>query len=403
MGTWTSSYSEAGENERWRERLVQLGSKLTLPSDFKDIEGKLYSGQSLNSEDGNFLFRHPDLTSVAQLANLVKEARYEKDVFFNHNVHLNHTNVCVLACKFCAFRRSKHATDAYSMSTSDYLQELSAYAPFVDEVHSVGGLHPELKVEFFEKLFADVKLNYPHISIKALTAVEVKHIAEISEISVRELLQRLKIAGLNSLPGGGAEILDDDIRDIICRGKEASSEYIDIHRTAHNIGLPTNCTMLFGTIESISHRISHLIMLRELQDETGGFQCFVPYPYLPDQSRLPEAQLASGNEILRVIAVSRLMLDNIPHVKAYRMNLGDELSELALKFGADDMDGTVHMESIMHLAGSSTPLNHDLGKMARIIEDAGCNPVQRNTTYTHFKKFISPKTPVVKKLPIADA
>ena len=164
------------------------------------------------------------------------------------------------------------------------------------------------------------------------------------------------------MPGGGAEILDDEVREIICKGKESSQEYLDIHKTAHKLGIPTNCTMLFGTIETIEHRISHMIKIRELQEETNGFQCFVPYPFLPDDSRLPEAQLATGTEILRVVAISRLMLNNIPHIKAYRMNFGDDMAELALQFGADDIDGTVQKESIMHLAGSTAPLDHDKAK-----------------------------------------
>ena len=195
------------------------------------------------------------------------------------------------------------------------------------------------------------------------------------------------MSGLDSLPGGGAEILDDAVRDVICYGKESSDEYISIHRDAHSIGLPTNCTMLFGTIESVEQRIAHLCKLRDLQEESGGFQCFVPYPYLPDNSRLPEAQLASGNEILRMIAVSRLMLDNIPHIKAYRMNIGDRLSELALHHGADDFDGTVGHEEIMHEAGSNTVVGYSKSELTRFIIDAKGMPVQRNSNYTKFRRF----------------
>ena len=198
---------------------------------------------------------------------------------------------------------------------------------------------------------------------------------------------------MGSLPGGGAEILDDEVREVICRGKESSAEYLEIHRTAHELGIPTNCTMLYGTIESIEHRVLHMMKLRDLQSETNGFQCFVPYPFLPDDSRLPEAQLATGSEILRVIAISRLMLNNIPHRKAYRMNLGDEVSELALQFGADDIDGTVQKESIMHLAGSNAPLDHDKAQLAKIVSNSGSIPIQRNTTYSSFVEFIPSKVP----------
>jgi aminodeoxyfutalosine synthase len=277
---------------------------------------------------------------------------------------------------------------------------LANYADFVDEVHSVGGLHPDWTVDHYVDLFKAVKEQYPHVSIKALTAVEIKHLGQRSSISTKEVLQQLKDAGLTSLPGGGAEILDDDVRAIICNGKESSEEYLRIHREAHEIGLPSNCTMLFGTIETLEQRVQHMISLREINNQTSGFQCFVPYPFLPDHTRLPEAQLATGSEILRTIAVSRLMLNNIPHIKAYRMNIGDHLAELGLQFGADDIDGTVQKESIMHLAGSTAPLDHDRAKLARLIRDAGCVPVQRDTVYSSFSEYIPPEPVSRRRLPM---
>ena len=287
------------------------------------------------------------------------------------------------------------------MSVEDYLADLSTYAHAVDEVHSVGGLHPDWGVEHYETLFSRVALEYPEISIKALTAVEIKHLAQRSSLTTKDVLKRLKAAGLTSLPGGGAEILDDGVRAIICNGKESSAEYLQIHREAHEVGLPSNCTMLFGTIETLEQRLQHMISLRDLNANTRGFQCFVPYPFLPDDTRLPEAQLASGSEILRTIAVSRLMLNNIPHIKAYRMNIGDHLAELALQFGADDIDGTVQKESIMHLAGSTAPLDHDRAKLARLIHDAGCEPVQRNTTYSSFEPYTPPPVQPRRRLQMA--
>jgi aminodeoxyfutalosine synthase len=229
--------------------------------------------------------------------------------------------------------------------------------------------------------------------------VEIKHLAQLSNLSIENTLSRLQKSGLTSLPGGGAEILDDDVRAVICNGKESSQEYLDIHRAAHSIGLPSNCTMLFGTIETVEQRVEHILKLRDLGSETGGFQCFVPYPFLPDSTRLPMAQLSTGQEILRVIAVSRILLDSIPHIKAYRMNIGDELAELALQFGADDIDGTVQQESIMHLAGSTTPLTHDLLQLSKLVENAGCVPVKRNTIYTDFEEYTPPKP--IKRLPMA--
>ena len=391
MSAWESSTQDAGSNVEWKENLPRLVGDLSSWSEqIQPLVAKVASGQRLTLGDGLLLYSHPNLSEVGRLSNCVRTARFDSYAFFNSNVHVNQTNVCVLACKFCAFRRSKRAEDAYSLDVEAYLDDLAQYADFVDEVHSVGGLHPDWDVEHYESLFKASRQRFPHIAIKALTAVEIKHLSQLSNISFKETLQRLKNAGLGSLPGGGAEILDDSVRAVICNGKESSSEYLEIHRTAHELNIPTNCTMLFGTVETLEQRLMHMIQLRELNDDTNGFQCFVPYPYLPDHSRLPEAQLATGSEILRTIAISRLMLDSIPHIKAYRMNIGDELAELALQYGADDIDGTVQKESIMHLAGSTTPLDHDRIRLARLISDAGCIPVQRNTTYEKFEIFTPP-------------
>ena len=380
----------AGEREGWQSVLADKIHSRSWPRDLQPIALKLATGQSLDLEDGMVLFNTTEFNSLGELALMCKESRYGNSAFFNLNVHINQTNICTLACRFCAFRRGRRAADAYAMDIDEYVADVAKYADHVDEVHSVGGLHPEWGIEHYEEMFSRAKETFPHIHFKGLTAIEIKHISSLSEISVKECLTRLHNAGLGSLPGGGAEILDDDVRNIICKGKESSQEYLDIHRTAHQIGMPTNCTMLYGTIETIEQRIVHLIRLRELQNETNGFQCFVPYPFLPDDSRLPEAQLASGVEILRMIAISRLMLDNIPHIKAYRMNIGDYLAGLALQFGADDIDGTVQKESIMHLAGSTAPLDHDATAMAKLVEDAGARPIQRNTVYDKFEEYIAP-------------
>lgn len=391
----------AGENPDWLGRLSETLLSVQWPDNFDTIIEKLLANQYLERSEIRFLFEDADINTLGELANLVKQSKFGNKVYFNHNVHINQTNICTLACKFCAFRRGKRAEDAYQMDIEQYLDDLSNYSEFVDEVHSVGGLHPEWDIEHYESLFKATKQRFPHIHIKALTAVEIKHIAKLSNLSIETTLQRLKDAGLGSLPGGGAEILDDDVRKIICNGKESSDEYLNIHETAHKIGMPTNCTMLFGTIETIEQRITHLIKLRQLQANSNGFQCFVPYPFLPDDSRLPDAQLATGSEVLRVIAISRIVLTNIPHIKAYRMNIGDELAELALSYGADDIDGTVHKESIMHLAGSTAPLNHDKRKLAKIIENSGSIPILRDTIYSKFEEYKPPKTVVKSVLPMA--
>ncbi|DAC15903.1 MAG TPA: CofH family radical SAM protein [Candidatus Poseidoniaceae archaeon] len=401
MGAVRAEHRSAGASPAWAETFHASLTNETWSDALSPVVNTLLEGGRLGLEHGLLMYHHADLPELGRLAHLAKEARFGNRAFFNHNVHINPTNVCALACRFCAFRRSKRQDDAYAFSTEAYVEDLGRYADHVTEVHSVGGLHPDWDVTTYEAMFSGAKAAYPHVSIKALTAVEVKHLAQQSNLSVRDTLQRLFDAGLDQLPGGGAEILDDDVRAIICNGKESSQEYLDIHATVHELGHVSNCTMLFGTVETLEQRVVHMLRLRDVADATGGFQCFVPYPFLPDDTRLPEAQLATGAEVLRTIAVSRLMLDSIPHIKAYRMNVGDGLGELALRFGADDIDGTVHKESIMHLAGSTAPLDADKRRMARLIEDAGAEPWERNSDYTSFTRFVPPPVPQRRGLTMA--
>ena len=399
MTEWSSTSLLADRDPEWRQVLKFNLRQIDWSESLQGIVDKILDDKPLTKQDGLSLFSEPNLFELGQLALLHKKAMFGERAYFNSNVHINQTNICVLACRFCAFRRGPKADDAYALSIENYLEELSKFSPYVNEVHSVGGLHPEWTVDHYADLFRRIRSEHPHISIKALTAVEVKHLAQLSNLTIKETLLRLKESGLTSLPGGGAEILDDDVRAIICNGKESSQEYLDIHQTAHEIGLPSNCTMLFGTIETATQRVEHILQLRDLASQTNGFQCFVPYPFLPDSTRLPMAQLSTGQEILRVIAVSRILMDTIPHIKAYRMNIGDELAELALQFGADDIDGTVQQESIMHLAGSTAPLNHDMKQLSKLVRNAGCIPIKRNTTYTEFEEYVAPKP--IKRLPMA--
>ena len=399
MTEWSSTSLLADRDPEWRQVLKSNLRQIDWSESLQGIVDKILDDEVLTKQDGLSLFSEPNLFELGQLALLHKKAMFGERAYFNSNVHINQTNICVLACRFCAFRRGPKSDDAYALSIESYLEELSKFSPYVNEVHSVGGLHPEWTVDHYADLFRRIRLEHPHISIKALTAVEVKHLAQLSNLTIKETLLQLKQSGLTSLPGGGAEIQDDDVRAIICNGKESSQEYLDIHRTAHEIGLPSNCTMLFGTIETATQRVEHILQLRDLASQTNGFQCFVPYPFLPDSTRLPMAQLSTGQEILRVIAVSRILMDTIPHIKAYRMNIGDELAELALQFGADDIDGTVQQESIMHLAGSTAPLNHDMQQLSKLVRNAGCIPIKRNTTYTKFEEYAAPKP--IKRLPMA--
>ncbi|DAC24568.1 MAG TPA: CofH family radical SAM protein [Candidatus Thalassarchaeaceae archaeon] len=374
----------------WRRRFPTVVEQLGGIDDILVIEAarNLEINGRVSNDLGIKLLLEADLTDLRLLGKSLKVARFEEEVYFNSNLHVNPTNICVLACRFCAFRRGRKAADAYALSVEEYLSRIRPFSSRIDEVHSVGGLHPDWTVEHYAELIHSAKKAHPHLSMKCLTAVEVKHLSSMSKMTFVEVLSTLKDAGLTSLPGGGAEILDDGIRNIICNGKESSEEYLDIHRTAHHLGLPTNCTMLFGTVERAEHRIRHLDRLRQLQDDTGGFQCFVPYPFLPDRSRLPQAQHSTGSETIRMIAISRIMLDNIPHIKAYRMNIGDKLAAIALNSGADDVDGTVGHEEIMHEAGSMTSVEDDLDRLSRLIEDAGGVPIRRSTIYNRFQRYI---------------
>lgn len=371
----------------WRERLSNMEVPLSVYSNplLSSCLDKLINVGRLSAEDGMELMGEPSLIGVASLANMVKHSRFSDKVFYNRNLHVNTTNICVLACRFCAFRKGPKHSDAYEMSSEQFIERISPLAADIDEVHSVGGLHPDWKVEHYADIFSSIKNKFPWIHIKSLTAIEIIHISNRSGISIQESLKKLMAAGLDSIPGGGAEILVDSVRDRICRGKESSDEYLQVHATAHKLGIPSNCTMLFGTIELTIDRIQHLIRLRQQQDESCGFQCFVPYPFLPDHSRLPEAQLATSSEVIRMIAVSRLMLDNIPHIKAYRMNLGDHLSSVCLNAGADDIDGTVGHEEIMHDAGSTTNINTPENLLIKLIVSSGSTPVRRNSTYDEFR------------------
>jgi len=375
----------------WRARLRLMPIPFSIQKDelMSRCLETIMSGDRISLSDGLLLYNSPNLPALCSLANLIKKSRFNDNIFFNDNLHVNTTNICVLACRFCAFRKGPRHSNAYELTVDEVIHRIQPFADSIDEVHSVGGLHPQWTIEHYIELYSKINNVYPHIHIKSLTAVEIKHIANRSGISVLKTLKLLKKSGLNSIPGGGAEILVDSVRDRICRGKEKSSEYLEIHGLAHTLNIPSNCTMLFGTIETVEERLIHLDKLRIQQDKTSGFQCFVPYPYLPDKTRLPEAQLATTSEIIRVIAVSRIMLDNIPHIKAYRMNIGDNVASLCINAGADDIDGTVGNEEIMHEAGSKTRLDYDKEQLAKLITSTGQVPIKRNSTYTEFEVYES--------------
>ena len=379
----------SGSERNWREELSRMTIPISVKNDVllsKTLQSLIKDGR-VSCDLGEELHNKAPLPGLTALAMMIKRSRFGDDIFFNENLHVNTTNVCTLACRFCAFRKGPRHSDAYSLTPEEFVSRIEPFEGKIDEVHAVGGLHPDWNIDQYSDIYRITKKRFPGISIKSLTAVEVKHIASRSGLGVLETLTILRDSGLDSLPGGGAEILVDTVRDRICMGKEKSAEYLEIHGIAHELGIPTNCTMLFGTIETNQDRITHLNKLREQQDTSGGFQCFVPYPFLEDNTRLPEARLASGAEVIRIISLSRIMLDNIPHIKAYRMNIGDHLATIAINSGADDIDGTVGHEEIMHVAGSTTNLNYDSYKLGNLIKSAGQNPVKRDSTYTRFEPF----------------
>ena len=354
---------------------------MTLP----DIRAKIEAGRRLSFEDGLFLEEHVDLFTLGELANLVRERKNGNVAYYNVNTHLNATNVCVYRCVFCAFRADLKSEKGYVMSDAQILHRAEeAQARGATELHIVGGLHHQLPYEWYLNVVRIVHEHYPRLHLKAYTAVEWDWFARLTGRPTRDILAEFKDAGLGSLPGGGAEIFHPEVRDIICEHKADTDSWLRIHREAHQLGLRSNATMLYGHIEKPLHRIDHLCKLRELQDETGGFQTLIPLAFHPDNTKLGadyKIQKASGIMDLRMIAISRLMLDNFQHIKAYWIMLGIPTAQLALSYGADDIDGTVVHEKIYHDAGSDTPQELTVAELRRLIEEAGRVPVERDTLY----------------------
>jgi len=349
------------------------------------IREKVGAGQRLSFDDGLYLDQHADLFALGELANLVRERKNGNFAYYNVNEHLNPTNVCVYRCTFCAFRADLRSPKGYVMSDEQILERAAeAEGRGCTELHIVGGLHHQLPYEWYLNVVRIIHQHHPRLHLKAYTAVEWDWFERLTGRPTRDLLAEFKEAGLGSLPGGGAEIFHPEVRDRICEHKADADAWIRIHREAHQLGLRTNATMLYGHIEEARHRIDHLIRLRELQDETGGFQTFIPLAFHPDNTKLgQERNLAkpSGLMDLRTMAVSRLMLDNFPHIKAYWVMLGIPTAQVSLSFGADDIDGTVVHEKIYHDAGSDSPQELTVAALRRLIEEAGRIPVERDTLY----------------------
>ena len=353
------------------------------------IREKVLSGERLSPEDGLTLFNCPDITAVGALALHVRCRLHGHKAFYVVNRQINYTNVCVNGCTFCAFRRDREdEPGAFAMSLDDVLARLRAAdaTPLhLDELHIVGGCHPTRPLAWFEDMIRAVRAFNPNLPVKAFTAVEIEHFARLEGISTLEVLKRLQNAGLVMMPGGGAEIFDEELRPQICPHKADAKAWLRIQGEAHSLGIVTNCTMLFGLIESYEHRIDHLCRLREQQDKSGGFTCFIPLPFLTDHSRLklPEDKVGPqrGLDQLRTVAVSRLMLDNIPHLKAYWIMMAPKLAPVALWYGADDLDGTIIEERIGHMAGSQSAQGMTIAELEHLIRESGFTPVRRNATF----------------------
>ncbi len=322
------------------------------------------------------------LGELAELADLVRHRKHGNVAYYNINTHLNPTNVCVYRCSFCAFRSDLRDPKGYLMSDQQILARgEEAVAAGCTEMHIVGGLHHQKKYDWYLHLIDLLHQAFPTLHLKAWTAVEINWFAHLTGRSYREILTDMIEAGLGSMPGGGAEIFHPEVRDKICEHKADARNWLEIHRTAHQLGLSTNCTMLYGHLEKPYHRIDHLIRLRELQDETGGFQTFIPLAFHPENTGLAQITKPSALVDLRTMAISRLMLDNIPHLKAYWIMLGIGTAQAALAYGADDIDGTVRHELIYHDAGAETPQILTVAQLRRLIEEAGREPVERDTLY----------------------
>jgi aminodeoxyfutalosine synthase len=347
------------------------------------IRDRLRRSERLSFEDGVALFRHPDVVAVGQLANDVRERLHGDRTYFNRNMRIEVTNVCVASCLFCSFAKLEEgAPGAHTMRVEEAWRELETRMDDPPaEIHIVNGLHPGLPFSYYEELLAGFKRIKPDIHMKCFTAVEIHFFAHHYGMTYREVLERLRRAGLDSLPGGGAEIFHPEVRTRIAHDKATADEWLEVHRVAHGLGLRTNATMLYGHIETFEHRVDHLLRLRALQDETRGLQAFIPLAFHPDGNGMKNLPAPTAVDALRTVAVSRLLLDNVPHVKAYWVSMTPEVAQIALRFGADDVDGTIVHETIYRAAGSRSPSGLTVEQLVRLIQEAGRVPVERDTLY----------------------
>lgn len=371
---------------------LEIASAGLDPAEFIDpnlapIADKVLAGTPLNFDDGLALFTSRDIFAIGAMANHIRRRMHGKQTYYNVNRHINYTNICALSCKFCEFQRKRGEAGAYEQSHDDILRQAGdAVKAGATEVHIVGGLHPWFPFEWYTQLLSKIRAAHPRLHIKAFTAIEINHLSKISRLSTRDTLIALKEAGLGSLPGGGAEVFDDRVHDEVFKGKLRADGWLDIHRTAHQLGIRSNATLLYGHVESRAERIKHLIALRELQNEApvgGGFQCIIPLSFIPEGSELGHLPGNTGLEDLKMLAISRLMLSNFDHVKAFWIMQSMKLAQVSLNWGVDDLDGTVVWYDITKREGGAGNQHQEqtVGDIRRLVIEAGYIPVERDTLY----------------------
>jgi aminodeoxyfutalosine synthase len=356
------------------------------------IAEKIETGERLDFEDGLALFETDDSLTLGHLADTARQRRGgNSDVYFVQNLYLNQTNVCRVKCKFCAFAVTRKQDDAYTYTGDELVEDALRRREVTGftEIHMVGGESPHVDFDYYVEIVSKLHHALPDVHLKLFTASEIHHMSKLAGLSHEGVLRELEAAGLGSLPGGGAEIFADRVRRLIAPGKEHPDEWFDVHRTAHALGIPTHCTMLYGHVETHEERVDHLLRLRALQDETGGFLAFIPLAFHPENTVFERRgwRHTTGADDLKVIAVSRLLLDNIPHVKAYWIMMGLPMAQVALHFGANDVQGTVVREEIFHRAGARTETEQKIEQLVRFVREAGRTPVQRDTLYNELRRW----------------
>jgi len=357
-------------------------------SELADLAEKVEADTRLEAGDALRLHQTPDLNALGRLAMLATERKVGNRATYIVNRYINYSNYCILSCQFCSFARKKRNGDGFQLSIEEMQAKArEALALGITELHIVGGLHPSLPFSYYTDMLHGLKAVDANLQLKCFTAVEIYHLARISKQTMPEVLAQLKEAGLDSLTGGGAEIFQQEVRDAIAKGKETAAEYLDAHRTWHQLGGRSTCTMLFGHVETIEDRLDHLTQLRALQDETGGFTGFIPLSYQPENNAIPVTHPPTGNDALRTIAISRLFLDNFDHITAYWVGLGMKLAQVALSYGADDLHGTIIEEHIFKMAGAGGGDGQAEAALVKAIREAGRTPVQRNTFYEPVREW----------------